>query len=330
MLSHVWESLSGLSYQYINKVWQESTSKEHLCSFKGIKLLTKEVSFYQQVYNCSSQALANLDPEMKSRYPMLRWNECTISAAISNVNAWGQSQIRLPWFWATLDGWDGENTLAHQDLLDNDHLLECMYLNCGCIFWNWLVSTVYYVSWMWAHAQWNYWEEELPQTQGNGLDNPFFPELKEWMVFVPEVTPWKSSTYFWTSSLLWTDDFSVGRTWLHRQPPIPGCESWVSTDLESNSNSDIIRMKCSCDKYFIDLTVPTLQFLIMADTIDLPPTFIGFYPLPSADIQNVSLALKIRHHFFLIRFKLALQQFGHYWWSRSWESWRKANRPKKM
>lgn len=133
MLSHVRESLSGLSYQYINKVRQASTSKEHLRSFEGIKLLTKEVSFYQQVYNRSSQALANLDPEMKLRYPTLRRKECTISAAISDVNARGQSQVRLPWFWAALDGWDGENTMVHQNLLDNDRLLECMISNLGCI-----------------------------------------------------------------------------------------------------------------------------------------------------------------------------------------------------
>jgi hypothetical protein len=165
MLSHVRESLSGLSYQYINKVRQASTSKEHLRSFEGIKLLTKEVSFYQQVYNRSSQALASLDPEMKTRYPTLRRKECTISAAIADVNARGQSQVRLPWFWAAIDGWDGENSLADQNLLDNDRLLECMYLTHTCILRNQLVSTVYRVSWMRARAQRNRWEEELPRTQ---------------------------------------------------------------------------------------------------------------------------------------------------------------------
>ena len=70
-LSRVRESLSGLSFQYINKIQQSSTSKEHLKAYKGIKLLSREVSFHQQVYNRNRRTLAKLDPSLKNRYPPL-------------------------------------------------------------------------------------------------------------------------------------------------------------------------------------------------------------------------------------------------------------------
>ena len=50
-LGHVREALSGLSYEYINKVRQAVTTKDHLQSYDGVKLLSKELSFQQQVYN---------------------------------------------------------------------------------------------------------------------------------------------------------------------------------------------------------------------------------------------------------------------------------------
>jgi hypothetical protein len=56
----------------------------------------------------------------------------------------------------------------------------------------------------------------------------------------------------------------------------------------------------------------------MADIIELPPNFIGFYPLPCADIENVQMALKLLHHFILTRFKLALAQYNHFVRSRGW------------
>ena len=126
ILGHVRESLSGLSYQYINKVWQASTSKEHLRSYEGIKLLTKEISFYQQVYNRCSEAMGHLDPELRKKYPKLLRDQLSISTAIADVNAAGQSQVRLPWFWAAQDGWDETANSSVSNLLDNDRLLECM------------------------------------------------------------------------------------------------------------------------------------------------------------------------------------------------------------
>jgi len=125
LLGQVRETLSGLSYQYINKIRQAKTGVEHLRAYSGIKILTTEVSFYQQVYNRNSCALGICDPSLSAKYPPLRRGDCTISTAIANVNARGQSQARLPWFWAALDGWDGDNQSAQTSMLDNDRLLEC-------------------------------------------------------------------------------------------------------------------------------------------------------------------------------------------------------------
>ena len=123
-LGRVREALSGLSYEYINKVRQAVTTKDQLRSYDGVKLLSKEVSFRQQVYNRNSRAIVKLDPSLKTRYPTLHRSDCTMSAAISDVNSRGESQTRLPWFWGAIDGWDEEMAKSH-DLLNNDRLLEC-------------------------------------------------------------------------------------------------------------------------------------------------------------------------------------------------------------
>jgi len=123
-LCHLRESLSGLSYQYINKVRQSVTTKDHLRAYDGVKILSKEVSFFQQVYNRNSKSIGKLDGDLKVRYPPLRREDCSINSAVADVNARGQSQARLPWFWGAQNGWDEEN--ANDDsLLKSDRLLEC-------------------------------------------------------------------------------------------------------------------------------------------------------------------------------------------------------------
>lgn len=117
------ESLSGLSYQYINKVRQSSTTREHTRAFQGIKLLTTEVSFHRQVYNRCRRAILRADATLASRYPFLRMDECNVSTAIADVNAAGQSQTRLAWFWGATDGYiEGE---AQKIGTDSSRLLEC-------------------------------------------------------------------------------------------------------------------------------------------------------------------------------------------------------------
>jgi hypothetical protein len=160
-LGRVRETLSGLSFQYINKVRQSSTTREHLRSFDGIKALSKEVSFYQQVYNRCSRALATLDPDLKRRYPPLSRSDCGINKAIADVNGRGQSQVRLAWFWGCQDGWDSEK--PQQINIDNDRLMECKSFSCIMSLSS--CSIVYRVSWMRARAQKNRWEEELPRTE---------------------------------------------------------------------------------------------------------------------------------------------------------------------
>jgi hypothetical protein len=130
-LGHLRETLSSLSYQYINKVRQSVTTRDHLKAYDGIKTLSKEVSFFQQVYNRNSRALENLDQNLRQRYPRLRRSDCTINTTIADVNACGQSQVRLPWFWGALDGWDEHEAGGHNALLDNDRLLECKSLPFG-------------------------------------------------------------------------------------------------------------------------------------------------------------------------------------------------------
>ena len=124
-LGHVRETLSGLSYQYINKVRQAKTTRDHLRAYDGIKILNREVSFYQQVYNRNSRVLGIMDPSIRTRYPLLRRSDCNINTAIADVNARGQSQVRLSWLWAAQDGWDGGDQAVQNSLLDNDRLLEC-------------------------------------------------------------------------------------------------------------------------------------------------------------------------------------------------------------
>ena len=118
------EKMSGLSYQYISQVRRAKTTKDNLRSHQGVKLLSREVSFYQQVYNRNSAVLGSLDVDLKRRYPPLRRTDCKVNTAIADVNARGQSQVRLAWFWAAQDGWDGD-TSTQTFMLDNDRLMEC-------------------------------------------------------------------------------------------------------------------------------------------------------------------------------------------------------------
>ncbi|MDX6295932.1 MAG: hypothetical protein QOH50_5173 [Kribbellaceae bacterium] len=165
LLGHLRETLSGLSYQYINKVRQAKTGVEHLRAYAGIKVLTTEVSFYQQVYNRNSRALGKCDPTLCNKYPLLKRSDCNISTAIADVNAQGQSQAKLPWIWAALDGWEDENADAHHNMLDNDRLLECKsnvskFRPCTD-----RAIAVYRVNWLRARANAHRWAEELPRTE---------------------------------------------------------------------------------------------------------------------------------------------------------------------
>lgn len=123
-LGHFREKMSGLSYQYISQVRRAKTTKDNLRSHQGVKLLSREVSFYQQVYNRNSAVLGALDADMKRRYPPLLRSDCKVNTAIADMNARGQSQVRLAWFWAAQDGWDGDSS-SQTFMLDNDRLMEC-------------------------------------------------------------------------------------------------------------------------------------------------------------------------------------------------------------
>jgi hypothetical protein len=123
-LGHFREKMSGLSYQYISQVRRAKTTKDNLRSHHGVKLLSREVSFYQQVYNRNSAVLGLLDIDLQRRYPPLRRSDCKVNTAIADVNARGQSQVRLAWFWSAQDGWDGDPS-NHTFMLSSDRLMEC-------------------------------------------------------------------------------------------------------------------------------------------------------------------------------------------------------------
>jgi len=122
-LDQVRQNLSSLSFQYINKVRHATTTAEHLRGFKGVKLLTQEVSFHRRIYNRCQKAIVSLDPQSRAKYPYLRTDECGVAEAIARVNASGQSQTRLPWFWGAIAGYDEEQAQTIGN--DNVRLLEC-------------------------------------------------------------------------------------------------------------------------------------------------------------------------------------------------------------
>lgn len=122
-LDHVRQNLSSLSFQYINKVRHATTTAEHLRGFKGVKVLTQEVSFHRRIYNRCQRAIVSLDPTSRGKYPYLRTDECGVAEAIARVNSSGQSQMKLPWFWGAITGYDEETSQTIGN--DNTRLLEC-------------------------------------------------------------------------------------------------------------------------------------------------------------------------------------------------------------
>jgi len=124
-LDQVRQNLSSLSFQYINQVRHATTTAEHLHGFQGMKLLTHEVSFHHRIYNRCQRAIVSIDPDSRSRYLYLRTEECGVAEAIARVNAAGESQTRLPWFWGALAGYDKETSQVVGN--DNSRLLECLF-----------------------------------------------------------------------------------------------------------------------------------------------------------------------------------------------------------
>jgi hypothetical protein len=105
-----------------------------------------------------------LNHDLKTQYPRLRRSDCSISTAIADVNAPGQSQSRLPWFWGAQNGWT-QDAATNNSLLKSDRLLECKYCSEIIISFAEICLLVYRVNWMRARAQLHRWEEEFPRTE---------------------------------------------------------------------------------------------------------------------------------------------------------------------
>jgi len=122
-LQGVREVLGHLSFQYIEKVRRSTTTAQHLRSWKGIRTLNSELSYHRRIYNISQRVIVGLNRALKACYPPLLVKQCVISTAIADLNAPGQSQASLAWFWGAMDGYDEAS--AQNIGADNRRLLEC-------------------------------------------------------------------------------------------------------------------------------------------------------------------------------------------------------------
>jgi len=123
VLQGVHEALGHLSFQYIEKVCCSTTTTQHLWSWKGIRTFNSELSYHWRIYNISQHVIVGLDRTLKACYPPLLVKQCVISTAILDLNAPGQSQVSLAWFWGAIDGYDRAS--AQNIGADNKWLLEC-------------------------------------------------------------------------------------------------------------------------------------------------------------------------------------------------------------
>lgn len=135
-LQCIWETLGYLSFQFIDKVCTATTTSQNLCSWDGVKLLNCTLSLHRQVYNQCQKIMAQLKPEIASKYPPLLASECKISTIISDVNGCGQSQAMMSWIWGAVDGYSNEN--AEHLAKDPNHITECEAPPLHVLIWHWL------------------------------------------------------------------------------------------------------------------------------------------------------------------------------------------------
>jgi len=122
-LRGVRESLGHLSFQYVTKVRHASTNQQHLRSYQGVKLLNETLNFHQQRYNECRAALLKLDERLQDQFPYLLRADCVVSKMITELNAPGQSNAKLAWFWGATDGYAAN--VAPNVQADQGRMLEC-------------------------------------------------------------------------------------------------------------------------------------------------------------------------------------------------------------
>jgi len=122
-LRGVRESLGHLSFQYVTKVRHASTNQQHLRSYQGVKLLNETLNFHRQRYNECRGALLKLDERLQDEFPYLLRADCVVSKMITELNAPGQSNAKLAWFWGATDGYAAD--VAPNVQADQGRMLEC-------------------------------------------------------------------------------------------------------------------------------------------------------------------------------------------------------------
>ena len=122
-LRGVRESLGHLSFQYVTKVRHASTNQQHLRSYQGVKLLNETLNFHRQRYNECRAALLKLDERLQDQFPYLLRADCVVSKMITELNAPGQSNAKLAWFWGATDGYAAN--VAPNVQADQGRMLEC-------------------------------------------------------------------------------------------------------------------------------------------------------------------------------------------------------------
>ena len=88
-----------------------------------MKLLNETLNFHQQRYNECRAALLKLDEKLQDQFPYLLWADCVVSKIITELNAPGQSNAKLAWFWGATDGYAAD--VAPNVQADQGRMLEC-------------------------------------------------------------------------------------------------------------------------------------------------------------------------------------------------------------
>lgn len=159
-LRGVRESLGHLSFQYVTKVRHASTNQQHLRSYQGVKFLNETLSFHQRRYNECRSSILRLDGSLADQYPYLKREDCIVSKMIAELNAPGQSNAKLAWFWTAGNGYKKTNDKK----TDVGHMLECKSISeiiTSIVHMN----TVTRIHWLRARAQYLQWSEELLLTE---------------------------------------------------------------------------------------------------------------------------------------------------------------------
>ncbi|KAF8956034.1 hypothetical protein BDZ97DRAFT_1672276, partial [Flammula alnicola] len=197
-----------LSWQYKNRL-RGAIGAQRTRSWDKVNLLNKIWKLQRRVYNHNREVMMSLDDTgtIAVKYPELLISDCTISTAVSEPNAYGQSTDRLPWFWSSAR----PGTLS---------VPESEYYN-----------EFYRVNWLRARAQRGRWAEELILTRRE----------MQWTVrfYVHMAEKWKARRDTW---LLHRDpDGQIARG--HRAYAEQQMAMWnelgrVSEVMFTNANSD--------------------------------------------------------------------------------------------